>query len=69
MIGVSRVRSNYTKALDLGYMVGKELEVFIFESGTRFKVSNLKGLRYLDLCITVYTIDRWTLRWTPRPLT
>ena len=65
MIGVSRVRSNYTEALDLGYMVGKELEVFIFESGTRFELSSPKGLRYLDKGITVYTIDRWT----PRPLT
>ena len=51
------------EVLDQGYMVAKELKVFIFESGTRFELSSPKGLRYLDLCITVYTFDRWTPRW------
>ena len=34
-----------TELLDLGYMVGEELEVFNFELGTRFDGD---GLRYLD---------------------
>ena len=30
-----------TEVLDLGYMVGKVLEVFIFESGSRFELYEL----------------------------
>ena len=57
-----------TKVEGIGYMVGDQLHMFNFESGTRFEVSIPHiNLRCLDLCITVYNLVTITITITITP--